>query len=667
MSRSGGLMETIVRDRPGLSRREVTDVSGDILQPGTVLDQTYQIVRTLGEGGAGVVYEARHLKLGHGVAIKVLFGHLARSRSIRGRFIEEAQIQAQIRHLNLVTVTDILDGEQGTVAIVLELIKGPSLDGYIRENHPVDQEQAVAIMRGVAAGLGFAHDQGVIHRDIKPDNVLIAQLSSGPVPKVSDFGIAKILAADGRTREGARMGTVAYMAPEQIEDASRVDARADIYSLGVTMFELLTGEIPFSGENIFAVMKAHQDTRVPSPVSLRPDLAPAIDAIIRRAMAKQPEDRYQSCAELDEALARVDLNAPRPVRDLVPVTASRRAVGSASRPRVSGRQRTVPPRLSQQPTRPLTRVPLTDELPRVRRRRHSTTVQATAAPGVVQHESRYKGETLTRTKRVLIIATSLLFLYQVLPFGECLYEANDAFNLGSANEAAFNPGGYDRLDEESARQIAQAGEFGAAFSEGASVCSVQAGFGHGRHPIVNMLFGLSLLGLLSIVLIERVNRTTLRRPETSSLPLARPARAPVKRPEVIPISFEPEDVGVKEGTLVSIEGQPSVPIGSDLYLALKTRGLGQTDIKDLKVQVLAESSDGRNVPLYANGGEALTPLLSRVPTSDSFSALPFVVGYERIRETLSDRGLDGEKALAAQVRVSYQGQGLSHRTAFEHD
>jgi serine/threonine protein kinase len=273
-----------------------------LVPPGTVLKNTYEIVRILGEGGAGAVYEGRHVHLGHPVAIKVLFAELARIGQIRERFIAEGRIQANLRHPNLVAVSDIVD-EAGLVAIVMDYVEGETLHHFIQGNRePVGVRKAVDIMLRLLAGLSLVHGKGIVHRDIKPGNVLLARATDGVVPKLCDFGIAKTDSQKGLTVTGTQMGTLHYMAPEQFQDARTVDARADIYALGVTFFELLTGRLPFDSDNEYALMRAHLDVQPPSPRSYRPELHEALEAVVLRCLEKRPERRFQSADELAEAL-----------------------------------------------------------------------------------------------------------------------------------------------------------------------------------------------------------------------------------------------------------------------------------------------------------------------------------------------------------------------------
>ncbi len=272
------------------------------LRPGMVLDSTYEIVRLVGEGGMGSVWEARHLSLRHAVAVKALYPHLASEPSLRQRFIDEGQLQAQFRHPNLVKVYDVIaDGP--LLAIVMEFVPGQTLFDFIyASDRPVDQSQGVGLGLRILAGLEHAHEVGVVHRDIKPDNVILAQEGAQLIPRLSDFGVAKDMAASGMTQTGTMMGTSYYISPEQIKSSRDVDNRSDIYSLGVTLYELFTQALPFDGETQWELMKQHIEAEPPPLLDFRPDLAPDIQRVVLKAMAKSPADRFQSCAEMIEAL-----------------------------------------------------------------------------------------------------------------------------------------------------------------------------------------------------------------------------------------------------------------------------------------------------------------------------------------------------------------------------
>ncbi|MCA9565380.1 MAG: serine/threonine protein kinase, partial [Myxococcales bacterium] len=273
-----------------------------LLPKGTKLRNTYEVGLLLGEGGAGAVYRGRHVMLGHDIAIKVLFSDLARIPQIRERFIEEGRIQANLKHPNLLRVHDIVE-EDKLVAIVMEYIEGETLHSFIqRHPEPAPLTKAVGIMLRLLSGLGVAHDEGIVHRDIKPGNVLLAHSSQGIIPKLCDFGIAKVESNRGMTVTGTKMGTLHYMAPEQFKDPRSVDARADLYSIGITFFELLTRHLPFDSDNEYALMRAHVDVRPPSPRGYRSSVPAGLEAIVLRLLEKKPDDRFPDTQAVIDAL-----------------------------------------------------------------------------------------------------------------------------------------------------------------------------------------------------------------------------------------------------------------------------------------------------------------------------------------------------------------------------
>jgi hypothetical protein len=274
----------------------------DQLDPGEILKGTYRIGKMLGEGGAGVVYQAEHTSLGHLVAIKTLFSKLARDPDTRGRFLEEGIIQANLVHPNIVRVTDTIN-EGGVTAIVMEYVDGPSLDHYLRRlDRLLSEEEACQIISAVLDAMALAHAEGVVHRDLKPANIMMARVGGGTQPRVTDFGIAKLLSSQGRTATGTTMGTLYYISPEQLASAKTVDGRADIYSLGCTLYEMLTLQPPYPLATDFAVMMAHLHEAVPDPRGVRPELSEEVAAVVMKAMAKDPEERFKSCAEMRESL-----------------------------------------------------------------------------------------------------------------------------------------------------------------------------------------------------------------------------------------------------------------------------------------------------------------------------------------------------------------------------
>jgi serine/threonine-protein kinase len=262
----------------------------------------YSVQRKLGEGGVGEVYNALDLMLGREVAIKIVRPEFARDPYVVERFRVEARTLAALSHPNIAMIHALLrDGDM--LLMVMELIAGPSLEQILRAGGPADPREAVALVSQAAHGLSYAHAHGVIHRDIKPANLMLDQ--SGTL-KITDFGIARMLHGGRLTRQGHIIGTVAYMAPEQIRGQD-ADARSDIYALGIVLYELLTGRAPFESDSEYEVMTA-QVERAPPPLrSCRPDLSPGLEAVVLKALQKRPEDRFQHPEELLGALATLRL------------------------------------------------------------------------------------------------------------------------------------------------------------------------------------------------------------------------------------------------------------------------------------------------------------------------------------------------------------------------
>ena len=264
--------------------------------------ERYELEELVGTGGMSSVYRAHDRLLERDVALKVLHQQFVADTDYVERFRREARSVAQLSHPNIVTVID--RGEQdGRQFIVFEYINGENLKALVEREGPLPEQDAVRLALQIARALGFAHDNGLVHRDVKPQNVL---LNGDGQAKVTDFGIARSLAVKGGlTQTGTVMGTSDYIAPEQAR-GSRVDAQSDIYSLGAVLYELLTGEVPFPGDNFVAVAMRHINEPPPNVRERRPDVSPRLDALIRRAMAKEPRDRFGSmdelCAELTACL-----------------------------------------------------------------------------------------------------------------------------------------------------------------------------------------------------------------------------------------------------------------------------------------------------------------------------------------------------------------------------
>ena len=286
----------------------------------------YRVAAKLGEGGMGQVFLAEHPVIGSKVAIKAVHSHFARNPEVVSRFVTEARAVNQIGHEHIVSITDFGTTTAGDFYFVMEYLQGQMLSDEI--GRPFPPGRALNIAAQIADALQASHDQGVIHRDLKPANVLLIEREGTPdFVKVFDFGLAKLIGKDPKdgaipthsTGAGIVMGTPFYMSPEQCSGGAAVDHRCDIYALGVILFEMLSGCVPFTGEGYGEIMLKHVNEAPPSVCALVPTLPAAIDQIVQRAMAKAPEARFQTMAEMRLALLDVaaTFSAP-PVADVRP-------------------------------------------------------------------------------------------------------------------------------------------------------------------------------------------------------------------------------------------------------------------------------------------------------------------------------------------------------------
>ncbi len=271
--------------------------NGDGLAAGTQLDQ-YRIEREIGAGGMGVVYEARDARLDRLVAIKVLPPRLCAQDEHLRRFAREAQIQAYIDSPHIVSVHALVEREVGLV-LVMEHLQGESLAQRLRRG-PLPVPEAIDIFEQACVGVEHVHRAGIIHRDLKPANIFIT--SRGRI-KLMDFGVARRLDDDRLLDCGSMMGTLLYMSPEQIK-GREIDTRSDIYTLGITLFETLTGRLPFERKTHYALMHAHVQENPPPPSRYQREIPHGLEKVILKAIAKEPHRRFQTIVEFRQALTR---------------------------------------------------------------------------------------------------------------------------------------------------------------------------------------------------------------------------------------------------------------------------------------------------------------------------------------------------------------------------
>jgi serine/threonine protein kinase len=277
---------------------------------GTTVDGRYEVVSLLGEGGMGHVYEVRHASLDKRFAMKVLRRELARDPELGGRFIDEAKATARVRHGNVVQIIDFGQLPDGIPYFVMELLVGQTLGQVIKSGGAIPAGRAVRIIEQVAGALEAAHEAGVVHRDLKPENVfLVGGVSGGRAShdvRVVDFGAAKIIGSSRVTKQGIVFGTPHYMSPEQAS-GQPVDHRADIYALGIIMYEMFTGKVPFEADTYMGVLTQHMFVQPPRPSQVSPAARElgALEEITMTCLAKKPEERFESMRALIEAIREV--------------------------------------------------------------------------------------------------------------------------------------------------------------------------------------------------------------------------------------------------------------------------------------------------------------------------------------------------------------------------
>jgi tRNA A-37 threonylcarbamoyl transferase component Bud32 len=338
VAKAPGLVET----QPGLGGGGDIDIS-----PGDRVNE-YQIVGRLGEGGMGTVFEGVQPVIGKRVAIKVLRRECAANPELVNRFIQEARAVNQARSPHIVDIFSFGELRDGRHYFVMEYLDGLPLKAYLEKRKVLTFDEAYAILNSVTKGLAAAHDTGIIHRDIKPENIVVLTDSEGGMgAKVLDFGIAKLQGDQAdpsfATRTGAAMGTPYYMSPEQCQGVN-VDHRTDIYALGIIMFEMFTGQLPFTAGSYIDLVNKHLFASPPEPRSINGDISPQLEAMILRCIAKDPDERPQTMkqfrSELKELLPSLRKTSPSEVK--IPAITERAAgkageAGQNARPSIRSR------------------------------------------------------------------------------------------------------------------------------------------------------------------------------------------------------------------------------------------------------------------------------------------------------------------------------------------
>ncbi len=275
------------------------------LEAAQVVGGRFRLLREVGRGAAGSVWQVRNITTDRDFALKVLHAETGQDPAAVRRFLNEARAAGRLRHPNVVEVYDTGELDDGTPYQVMELLEGRSLGAKLREGGPLPALAAVRIARDIALGLAAAHACGIVHRDVKPENIFVCPGESFDVARLVDFGVSKLEDSAGdalATREGALLGSPAYMSPEQIASAADVDARADIWAVGVVLYRCLAGRVPFPQRGLRELAFAITTAAPPSLEAARPDVSRAICDVVDRCLAKAPADRFQTADALARAL-----------------------------------------------------------------------------------------------------------------------------------------------------------------------------------------------------------------------------------------------------------------------------------------------------------------------------------------------------------------------------
>lgn len=275
---------------------------------GAELANTYRIDKVLGEGGMGRLYEAEHVRVDRRFAVKVVHHPLAQREDIRARFDREARVMSRIRSDHVVDVVDVVRAPDGRTCIVTELLQGVDLEQHLAQsNGKVSVAEAVVLVRQCLRGLSAAHAHKVVHRDLKPSNLFVAKDTTGNLSvKILDFGVAKIAGDAEMTSTGVIVGTPAYMAPEQARSSTSADARSDLYAVGAVLYRMLTGQSPYGGADANGTLIRLMEEAPERPSLIERTIPAGLEAVIEKAMARDPMERYQTADELDRALSAFD-------------------------------------------------------------------------------------------------------------------------------------------------------------------------------------------------------------------------------------------------------------------------------------------------------------------------------------------------------------------------
>src|SRR6185437_2257206 len=269
------------------------------LAPGTLIDKKYAVLRVLGEGGMGGVCLARDIHTGLDVVVKAVRSELSHREDVRARTLAEGRALAQIDHPNVVHLRAVaVDGPN--LFLVMQYIEGESLDRiiahHVERREPMPVDEALAIFRQVAAGIGAAHQEGVIHRDLKPANVIVRRKDK--VAKVTDFGIALVPGDTSRPQTRGILGSLWYMSPEQVKGKRDLDQRVDVYALGIMLYQMLVGRVPFDAKSDYEIMKLHAEAPMPRVAAARQGVPQGVEDLIQMACAKDRDHRFQRCEEV---------------------------------------------------------------------------------------------------------------------------------------------------------------------------------------------------------------------------------------------------------------------------------------------------------------------------------------------------------------------------------